>query len=168
MPSCWTPQSEAMSAKGQDMRNRHKTIESLRRLAERPGTPEEGKTARRLLEKMVGTLPGNRPFNADEFPLLAEVWYAYWCYRNEHGYIAAKQPKIAQGQTWMRIKFDHLKQPRWVPITSTGCGCHLSRTPFSEQNAEWLYHMGGPQEPDWDALLRDASRRHAGATSCSK
>lgn len=140
------------------MRNRHKTIESLRRLAERPGTPAEGETARRLLEEMVGKLPHSRLFNTEEFPLLTEVWYAYWCYRNVHGFVAGKQPKIIEGKTWVRIKFDHLKQPRWVPVTSKDCGSHLSKTPFSEQDADWLYHMGRPVEPDWDAILRDASR----------
>ena len=34
------------------MRNRSRTIESLRRLAERPGTPHEGETARMLLAKL--------------------------------------------------------------------------------------------------------------------
>ena len=34
------------------MRNKQKTIESLRRLAERPGSPNEGEIARRLLEQL--------------------------------------------------------------------------------------------------------------------
>ena len=34
------------------MRNRTKTIEALRRLAERPGTPQEGETARRILDRI--------------------------------------------------------------------------------------------------------------------
>jgi hypothetical protein len=38
------------------MRDRSKTIASLRRLIERPGTPQEGETARRLLEMMGGKI----------------------------------------------------------------------------------------------------------------
>lgn len=141
------------------MRNRRKTIEALRRLAERPGTPEEGATAARLLEQMAGNGPKRREFNADEFPLLAEVWYAYWCYRNEHGYIASKKPKTINGKTWVRIKFDHIKQPRWVPVTSSECGCHISRTPFSAEEAEDLYQMGTPVLPNWEDIAREMERR---------
>jgi hypothetical protein len=39
------------------MRNRQQTIQALERFIERPGTPEEGETARRLLEKMQGENP---------------------------------------------------------------------------------------------------------------
>lgn len=34
------------------MRDKQRTIESLRRLAERPGRPQEGETARRMLREM--------------------------------------------------------------------------------------------------------------------
>lgn len=34
------------------MRDKQRTIESLRRLAERPGTPQEGETARKKLREM--------------------------------------------------------------------------------------------------------------------
>jgi hypothetical protein len=39
------------------MKDRQKTIESLRRLAERPGTPAEGENARRILKKLEAQQP---------------------------------------------------------------------------------------------------------------
>lgn len=39
------------------MRDRQKTIESLRRLAERPGTPQEGETARKKLRELEAQEP---------------------------------------------------------------------------------------------------------------
>lgn len=145
------------------MRDKQRTIESLRRLAERPGTPQEGETARRLLEKMVGskstTHARGRIFSHVDFPVLSEVWYAYWCYPNQHGFIASDKIKQTEGKIWMRIKFDHLKQPRWVPVTSLECGSHISRTPWIEADARWLYEMGRPIEPDWDYLMRECIRR---------
>ncbi len=38
----------------------------------------------------------------------------------------------------MRLKFDHLKQPRWVPVTSN-LGCHIAAVPFSGNEEETLY-----------------------------
>jgi hypothetical protein len=43
------------------MRDRAKTIESLRRLAERPGTPQEGETARRKLREMEADMKSSVP-----------------------------------------------------------------------------------------------------------
>lgn len=131
------------------MRDKQRTIESLRRLAERPGTPQEGETARRILEKMVENSKTTqrsrgRVFNHSDFPVLAEVWYSYWCYPNQHGYIVGSKIKQTEGRIWMRIKFDHLKQPRWVPVTSSECGCHISRTAWADADAGWLYEMGRP------------------------
>ena len=40
----------------------------------------------------------------------------------------------------MRIKFERLKQARWVPVTSP-LGCHLSLTPFEGNEQETLYRM---------------------------
>ena len=39
------------------MRDRQKTIEALRRLAERPGSPAEGETARRKLRELEAQMP---------------------------------------------------------------------------------------------------------------
>lgn len=107
------------------MRNRRKTVASLRSLAERPGTPEEGATARKLLERMVGSVPAPKLFSAAEFPRGTAVFYNYWAYpQNDPCIIVGKKPKIIQGQTWLRMKFAHLKQPRRVPVTSEK-GCHI-------------------------------------------
>jgi hypothetical protein len=141
------------------MRNRRQTIESLRRLAERPGTAHEGETAHRLLEKMLGNGPKLRSFRAEDFPLLAEVWYAYWCYRNQHGYVASKTPKMIKGRIWVRIKFDHQKPPRWVPVTSNEGGCHLSRVRFSDQEAEFLHNCQLGKYVDFEELLAEVRRR---------
>lgn len=147
------------------MRNRRRTIESLRRLAERPGTPHEGETAQRLLDEMLGRVRRKAiPFRAEEFPQMTEVWYAYWCYLNVHGYVTSREPKTIRGKTWVWIKFDHLKQARWVPVTSDECGCHLSRAPFSEDDALYLHEMGAPSPPNWEELLRETYRRAAQET----
>lgn len=50
------------------MRDKQKTIESLRRLAERPGTPQEGETARRMLKKMEAAPPLPSPAIAGRIP----------------------------------------------------------------------------------------------------
>lgn len=120
------------------MRNRAKTLASLRRLAERPGTKHEGDTARRMLERM-GEWQG-RAFDPAAFPPKTEVYYCYWCYRNERGIVRKPAPKKLQGQWWMLIKFDSLKSPRWVPVTSK-LGCHIALRPFKGEEAEILYHM---------------------------
>lgn len=121
------------------MRNRRQTIESLRRLADRPGTKAEGETARRLLEAMTAGMPQPKPFNLSEFPRGTEIWYAYWCYWNKHGVIVGREPKTYSGQTWLRIKFDHLKNPIRVPVTS-GKGCHISKRPFTAEETEFLHN----------------------------
>ena len=123
------------------MRNRRQTIESLRRLAQRPGTKHEGETARRLLERMLGHRAILfRPFSATEFPKGTTVYYNRWAYeKNDPCIIVGKQPKVIQGQTWMRVKFQRLKQPRWVPVTSEK-GSHISKTPLPLREAEYLYN----------------------------
>jgi hypothetical protein len=126
------------------MRDRSKTIASLRRLIERPGTPQEGETARRLLEMMGGKDWVPRPFNASDFPVWTRVFYCYHAYRNERGTICKQPPKMQRGQWWMRIKFDYLKQPRWVPVTSE-LGCHISKVIFIGNECETLYRM----DVDW-------------------
>ena len=58
-------------------------------------------------------------------------------------------PKWIQGKWWMRIKFDRLKQPRWVPVTSE-LGCHLGLKPFEGNDCEVLYH----RDIDWEETYR--------------
>jgi hypothetical protein len=121
------------------MRNRRKTIESLRRLAERPGTPHEGQVAAAMLERMAGTVPIPKPFIASEFPRGTAVFYNRWAYpQNDPAVIVGKEPKIIKGEVWMRMRFTHLKQPRRVPVTSAK-GCHISKVPLSPEEAEYLY-----------------------------
>lgn len=122
------------------MRDRTKTRESLRRLAERPGTHAEGETAKRLLEKFGVRLWIPKPFDHSQFPRGTRVFYCYWCYRNDTGTVACDDPKILRGIKWLRIKFDNLKQPRWVPVESD-LGCHLGLEPFVGDEAEILYRM---------------------------
>jgi hypothetical protein len=124
-------------------RNRRRTIESLKRLAERPGTPAEGETARRLLEKMGENISPpyiGRVFTIANFPRGTRVFYQYWAYENATGAIACDLSKVIQGQIWMRIKFDHLKQARWVPVTSKR-GCHLAQKPFHGDEAILLENL---------------------------
>ncbi len=124
------------------MRNRRKTIESLRRLAERPGTAAEGDTARLLLERMQGFIRPKRPFSELEFPRFTKIYYNYWAYgSNDGGVIVGKKPRQIQGQIWLRIKFDHLKSPRSVPVTSTKHGCHISRVPLSQDESDELKNL---------------------------
>jgi hypothetical protein len=132
--------------KGTAMRNRRKTIESLRRLAERPGTPAEGETAHRLLEQMLEQMGAKssppippRIFSLGQFPRGTQVYYCYWCYDNARGVIDCNGPKVLDSQIRMRIKFDRLKQPRWVPVTSKH-GCHIALAPFRGDEAELLYN----------------------------
>jgi hypothetical protein len=132
------------------MRNRTKTIEALRRLAERPGTPEEGEAARLMLKRFGGKLWVPRLFDASMFPPGTQVFYCYWCYRNDPGVVCKQAPKMQRGQWWMRIKFDRLKQPRWVPVTSE-LGCHLGLEPFEGNDQETLYR----RDVDWEQWDRD-------------
>lgn len=141
------------------MRDRSKTIDSLRRLAERPGSVEEGNTARRLLELMGGTDWIPTLFDPHKFPLGSVVYYCYWCYRNDRAVVVKGRNGLFQyhqGQTWMRLKFDRLKTPRWVPVTSN-LGCHIGIAPFVGNEAEVLYR----RDIDWqihDAEFREKLR----------
>lgn len=143
------------------MRNRRQTIESLKRLAERPGTPAEGETAQRLLEKMGGAVrqfPTPRMFSLSEFPRGARVFYCYWAYNNMPGTIACDGPNVIEGYVWMKIKLDYLKTPRWVPVTSR-LGCHLSRDSFEGEEAKALYHMDWEWEEKAQEFLRKSGLR---------
>src|SRR5208337_5001128 len=137
------------SNSGRAMRDRSKTIAALRRLIERPGTPQEGETARRLLEMMGGKDWVPRPFNPSEYPVGTRIYYCYWCYDNDTGTMCKQAPKWNHGQWWMRIKFDRLKQPRWVPVTSE-LGCHLGHEPFKGNEHDVLYH----RDIDWEETYR--------------
>ena len=136
---------------GKTVRNRRRTIAALRRLAERPGTPHEGIVAKIMLERMAGNSPQPKPFRLADFPLGTAVFYNYWAYpQNDPCTIAAGRRGVLHqtcaGQTWMRLRFNHLKQPRWVPVTSVK-GSHISKEPLSEADAKYL-HM--PHETDFD------------------
>lgn len=131
------------------MRDRSKTIASLRRLIERPGTPQEGETARLLLEMMGGKDWVPRPFDASMYPCGTVVYYCYWCYENDRGVVCKQPPKFERGQWWMRIQFDRLKQPRWVTVTSE-LGCHLGFEQFKGHEYETLYH----RDIDWEETYR--------------
>jgi hypothetical protein len=137
------------------MRNRRRTIESLRRLAERPGTTHEGIVAAALLERLAGGEPTPKPFRIDEWPRLTPIFYSYWCYKNARGIIVGKAFKMIEGQWWVRIKFAHLKTVRIVPVTSA-VGCHISKTRHSEDEANWLYFMGRERVSDWIPRDTDA------------
>ena len=132
------------------MRDRAKTIAGLKAMAERPGSPNEGEIAKRLLAQL-GVKPWNpKPFNPSMFPRGTVVFYCYWCYRNDRGVIACDAPKSERGQWWMRIKFDRLKQPRWVPVTSP-LGCHIDLAPFRGNEAETLYR----RDLEWEDRERE-------------
>lgn len=132
------------------MKDRAKTIESLRRVAERPGSPNEGEIAKRLLAQLGVKQWMPRPFVRSDWPKGKEVFYCYWCYRNEHGVIASGKTEVHRGQTWLRIKFDRLKQPRWVPVTSP-LGCHIGTEPFTGNEGETLYRV----DLDWEEEDRE-------------
>lgn len=120
-------------------RNIRKTIEALKRLAERPGTLHEGETARRMLEKMVGSVPTVKPFRIEDFPRGTSVFYNYWAYpQNAPCVVVGKFPRVIKGETWLRLRFEHLKQPRWVPVTSAK-GSHISKVALSAEEAGYLY-----------------------------
>ncbi|MGA9884443.1 MAG: hypothetical protein WBQ34_12055 [Candidatus Acidiferrales bacterium] len=122
------------------MRNRRRTIESLRRLAERPGTKAEGETAQKLLDQMLGNGPRPKPFDASKFPPGTRIFYNRWAYEfNQPGTVRTRGPKIIQGETWLLIKFDRLKNATWVPVTSRK-GCHISTHPLPDAECDYLYH----------------------------
>jgi hypothetical protein len=129
------------------MRDRQRTLEALRRLAERPGSPQEGETARRLLAMMDGAEWIPKPFDPALFPLGTVVFYCCWAHRNYRGIVTKGRDGLSQthhGQTWMRLKFDHLKNARWVPVTSE-LGCHIGLVPFEGNEEETLYR----RDVDW-------------------
>jgi hypothetical protein len=52
----------------------------------------------------------------------------------------------------MRLKFDRLKHPRWVPVTSD-LGCHIALKPFAGNEKEVLYRR------DIDGQIHDREFR---------
>jgi hypothetical protein len=82
-----------------------------------------------------------KPFDPSLFPVGTTVFYCYWCYENDRAVVMKGRNGMFQhhqGQTWMRLKFDRLKQPRWVPVTSK-LGCHIGLVPFEGNEAMTLY-----------------------------
>ena len=135
------------------MRDKQRTIEALRHLAERPGTPQEGETARRLLALMGGVEWIVKPFDPALFPVGTTVFYCYWTYRNLRAVVMTGKDGLYQthrGQTWMRLKFTHLLHPRWVPVTSE-LGCHIALERFSGNEEETLYRG----DIDWQERDRE-------------
>jgi hypothetical protein len=132
--------------------SRSSKIEALRRLAERPGTEAEGLVAKAMLEKL-GAKPW-RPFNAADWPAGKRLIYNYWAYDNESGTMMKQPPKMIQGQWWMRIKFDRLKEPRWVPVTSDHYGCHLMTEELThEQHKDtWGFDWRKSERELWEKL----------------
>lgn len=136
------------------MRDRSKTIESLRRVAERPGSPNEGEMARRLLAQLGVMAWTPKPF--EHYPKGTRVFYCYWCYRNDAATVASSEVKQVRGEKWMLLKFDRIKRARWVPVTSS-LGFHLGLEPFSGDVGETLYRMNldwKRQDDELAALLR--------------
>ena len=89
---------------------------------------------------MLQSCPQPKPFNLAESPRGTEVFYNYWAYpTNDPCVIVGRKPKVIQGQTWLRMRFNHLKQPRYVPVTSAK-GCHISKKPLSPNEADEMYH----------------------------
>jgi hypothetical protein len=102
-----------------------------------------------MLEKFGGEEWVPTVFDALMFPRGTRIWYCYWAYLNNPGVVLA-DPKIDHGQWWMRIKFDHLKQSRWVPVTSP-LGCHIGLRPFDGNVRDTLYRM----DVDWQMKDRE-------------
>jgi hypothetical protein len=93
-----------------------------------------------MLDRMAANVPTPKPFVQSDFPRGTAVFYNRWAYpQNDPCIVVGKQAKIIQGETWVRMRFTHLKQPRRVPVTSAK-GCHISKTPLSPADAEYLYH----------------------------
>jgi hypothetical protein len=67
------------------------------------------------------------------FPKGMRVYYNYWAYPDNCAGTVTGYPVDSACWAWIRIKFDHLKQARRVPIF-TSEGWHLSAEPI-ESNA---------------------------------
>lgn len=168
-------------------------LEALRALAERPGTPAEGRLAKEILARLEGhaevteegektswywferflkthsnddllkgvrapsicecgakvprglrcaNLVGHQRIAAQIralFPRGVRVYYNYWAY-------PSNCPGTVSGYShywnWIRIKFDHLKNKRSIPIYSPA-GWHLSMDPVEQWRADLLANRYG-------------------------
>ena len=97
------------------------------------------------------------PFDAAKFPPGTRIFYCYWCYSNKAGTVRKLPPRWIQGRWWMHVKFDHLKQPRWVPVTSEK-GCHIATEPFTGDFARWMELSWVEDLEDHDARMEDLRR----------
>ena len=164
----------------------HKTIEALKRLAERPGYPHEGALAKQRLAELrkdkpelfsrntaadiiraywqsatphplqtwkcpcghvcsIGAHCPNheaheavRAKTAATFNKGDRVFYNRWAYEPNCAATVMGYPKPdGVNWGWIRLKFDHLKASRNVPIYSEK-GVHLSHEPLAMFDALWL------------------------------
>lgn len=90
------------------MRDKQRTIESLRRLAERPGTPQEGETARKKLWEMEAkTVPKAKP----ERPVEPTIRYVHYegevdidLLKEILGVKTARNPRVKPTVTWQDVE----------------------------------------------------------------
>jgi len=90
-----------------------------------------------------------RRHTVKNFPKGTRVYYNYWGYKNNTPGTVVGMPRHLpygtyrhdRAHNWecIRIKFDHLKNPRNVPIYSHK-GCHLSEEPLDDAEAFELSH----------------------------
>jgi hypothetical protein len=79
-----------------------------------------------------------REFGEVFFPPGTRIYYNCWAYaQNSPGVVV---PSKTCDWNWMRIKFDHLKQPRKVPVFRKGKWL-ISTEPLSKETADELYHL---------------------------
>lgn len=107
LPSGFTYR-EDIQAIGNRMRDKQRTIESLRRLAERPGTPQEGETARKKLREMEAkTVSKERP----ERPVEPNIRYVHYegevdidLLREILGVKTARNTRVKPTATWQDVE----------------------------------------------------------------
>jgi len=79
---------------------------------------------------------GMRMQTAVRFKKGDRVFYNGWAYKMNCPATVVGMPKPdTNNWGWIRLKFDHLKQARNVPIFWKG-GCNLSHQPLSDEEAE--------------------------------
>jgi hypothetical protein len=118
-----------------------RTIQALRNLATRPGTEAEGLLAEKILSLVdlgYEDIPSSKTAS-QLFPVGTRVYYNYWAY-------APNCPAVVVGYctdtNWIRLKFDHLKARRNVPIHSVQ-GWHLFTSPIDYDKLCELDIRGG-------------------------
>lgn len=70
------------------------------------------------------------------------IFYNRWAYSlncvgTVMGYVKLQPENGDFPWAWLRVKFEHLKQARNIPIYSAK-GWHLSKEPVAEERAQWL------------------------------